>query len=164
MEKEHCFIPRETHILDSGSRTKKKDSEFLNGQRRVRNIVVNGRLASSSLSNHQNNVQHGIGKHTWFVQNKVPNHTPFDNFYEGNWENGKREGHGVFQYSSGAIYDGEWVENMKVLLQIAFNDTYIQHGNGIYITQNGNVLKGVFLNDKLIKSEYEGYKSTLILT
>jgi len=34
--------------------------------------------------------------------------------FVGDWDNGKKWGHGIFRYSSGAIYDGEWFDNMKV--------------------------------------------------
>jgi hypothetical protein len=39
---------------------------------------------------------------------------PLNNEYVGEWANGKRNGYGVYQYASGAVYKGEWVDNMKV--------------------------------------------------
>ena len=40
--------------------------------------------------------------------------------YEGNWENDRYQGWGVYRYTNGTEYRGEWVEDMK-------------HGKGIEI-------------------------------
>jgi hypothetical protein len=32
--------------------------------------------------------------------------------YEGNWVEDKMEGYGTYQYLSGAVYSGEWKNNM----------------------------------------------------
>ncbi len=81
----------------------------------------------------KNNIQEGLGRHTWFITGKTPDQAPFDNFYEGllscymfdlinfagSWVNGKRHGKGTFQYSTGASFCGEWSENMKVSLLLS---------------------------------------------
>ena len=47
------------------------------------------------------------------------------NWYFGHFENGQRHGMGVYNYSNGSQYKGEWMENKKVcrqfLLQIKFS-------------------------------------------
>jgi hypothetical protein len=42
----------------------------------------------------------------------------------GSWDNGKRQGQGVYFYASGAVYNGEWQSDLK-------------HGRGTYTFDNG---------------------------
>ncbi|KAI8894713.1 hypothetical protein BC833DRAFT_543256 [Globomyces pollinis-pini] len=81
---------------------------------------------------------HGNGTYTWKL-NRIRDHQfPCENTYRGNWVNGKRHGYGIFYYSNGARYCGEWKDNIK-------------DGSGIHITETGRVYNGLFANDKMIE-------------
>lgn len=57
--------------------------------------------------------------------------------YEGGRDDqGKRSGHGVYTYASGAEFDGEWVDGKK-------------QGNGEYRYPNGDVCKGTWKSDQI---------------
>lgn len=79
-------------------------------------------------------VPHGNGVYTWKVRAVRDYQYPMDNVYTGTFFNGKREGYGVFQYSTGACYDGEWLANVK-------------HGRANFITENGRQYSGTFHKD-----------------
>ena len=59
----------------------------------------------------------------------------FNNKYEGDFQNNKREGYGTFVMSNGDRYEGEFQK-----------DTY--NGKGTYYWANGNKYEGGFKNDK----------------
>jgi hypothetical protein len=48
---------------------------------------------------------------------------------EGDWENGKMSGHGIYKSSHGNVYDGEWRNNKK-------------HGRGVYKCVDGSAYEG----------------------
>ena len=56
--------------------------------------------------------------------------------YVGQWKNDKREGHGVFTYEDGEIYDGQWLNDGK-------------HGLGCCRYVNGDTCEGEWKHDKL---------------
>ena len=56
------------------------------------------------------------------------------------WEQGMRNGYGVFYYSNGSKYEGEWVDNLK-------------EGFAIFTHDDGRIIKGWFKCDKLVCSE-----------
>lgn len=58
--------------------------------------------------------------------------------YEGQWNDGARNGLGIFYYSDGSCYIGEWKDNFK-------------HGYGQIIGIFGNIIETVFEKDKCIK-------------
>ena len=61
------------------------------------------------------------------------------NYYEGNWENNKRNGHGVmFWVTSNEKYTGNWVENL-------------QSGFGTHIWLDSGT------SNKLLRNRYVGY-------
>ena len=62
-------------------------------------------------------------------------------------ENGKKQGHGVFYYSDGDIYDGEWNNDMK-------------EGKGKLTYNNGTIFEG---NWKADKREGEGVFKNAVL-
>ena len=33
--------------------------------------------------------------------------------YDGEWKNGKREGHGVMEYINGSTYNGKWKDDCQ---------------------------------------------------
>ncbi len=59
------------------------------------------------------------------------------NRYVGQWENGARNGYGVFFYSNGARYEGEWKNNLK-------------NGFGIMIYEDGKRYIGRFDEYRLV--------------
>ncbi len=58
------------------------------------------------------------------------------NYYEGNFLDGRRHGHGTFYYSSGTKYIGDWKTDQK-------------HGKGKVIFRNGTVIDADFVNDRI---------------
>ena len=82
-------------------------------------------------------LQHGKGEHAWFME--VQSGTSFQtlNKYNGEWHEGKRSGHGVFEYADGARYEGQWAGNKK-------------HGLGKHTFPDGSVYKGDFYNDTMV--------------
>lgn len=58
----------------------------------------------------------------------------YEQSYEGDYINNKREGYGVYIYSDGSKYNGHWK-----------ND--IRDGKGVYIDSDGNIYDGMFKND-----------------
>jgi hypothetical protein len=61
--------------------------------------------------NWEDNFQSGFGTHIWLegsTENKL-----LRNRYIGYWKEGQRSGKGIFYYSNGSMYEGEWFENLK---------------------------------------------------
>lgn len=52
------------------------------------------------------------------------------NIYEGDWQNGSRNGYGVQKYANGDVYTGEWKDNL-------------QHGTG-FEYENGRLYSVVY--------------------
>lgn len=71
----------------------------------------------------RDNKQHGFGRHIWFEQQEMlePDNTPkpfvvrreYSNRYEGMFRNGMKNGLGIFFYSDGSTYQGEWQDDLK---------------------------------------------------
>lgn len=55
--------------------------------------------------------------------------------YEGDWVQGRREGHGTRYYSNGETYTGHFAANLR-------------HGSGRYEYESGDVYAGQWLDDK----------------
>ena len=55
--------------------------------------------------------------------------------YEGQWLANKRHGRGVLRYANGSIYEGQFVAGKR-------------HGQGNYAYSNGDVYDGEFVSDK----------------
>ena len=55
--------------------------------------------------------------------------------YVGHFENGKRNGHGIYTYADGSTYDGNWVKGKK-------------QGQGKMTYQSGDVYDGDWLDDE----------------
>lgn len=60
------------------------------------------------------------------------------NFYDGEWLEGKRNGFGIYQFSTGARYEGQWKDDFK-------------DGFGFYVTDNGRKYVGHWVNDKMVE-------------
>jgi hypothetical protein len=56
-----------------------------------------------------------------------------DGQYKGTLRNGKKDGWGIFEYSTGRRYEGEWVNGKR-------------HGVGILFFSDGNIWKGEWKN------------------
>ena len=76
------------------------------------------------------NMQSGWGIHIW-LEPKGEGSKFLRNRYEGQWENGERNGFGVFYYANGAKYVGEWRSNLK-------------EGRSVFITDSGGLILGDF--------------------
>lgn len=81
---------------------------------------------------------------------------PNNDRYEGLFSEGKRDGHGVMQYASGASYRGEWRANLfdgrghYESLDYTYHGSYLQglkHGHGKLV--GTQVYEGEFRNDKM---------------
>merc|ERR1712146_482981 len=83
--------------------------------------------------------------------------------YDGDWKNGKMEGHGAMKYLNGDKYDGEWKNFKKEgrgAMKYANGREYIgdwkngkRHGKGVYKDKKGELLyEGEWVDDKQQKS------------
>ncbi|KAJ3034791.1 Cadherin member 2 [Rhizophlyctis rosea] len=93
----------------------------------------------------ENNQPNGHGVYIWHLPPTHLRQFPMQNRYEGQWLDGKRSGHGTFQYASGARYEGDWKDNMK-------------HGLGCYVSDNGRRYVGEFVNDRMA-GEFQKYEN-----
>lgn len=92
----------------------------------------------------QNNHPQGEGTHTWHSVELKADQTPtpqqqsqqMNNRYVGQWDAGKRSGHGTFYYANGAHYQGEW-------------DQHIKEGHGRYTFEDGRQYVGAFTRDRI---------------
>jgi hypothetical protein len=95
---------------------------------------------------------HGYGVHSWYArtaggrvavgevdEEEAPPFSPATfllvNRYAGTFIRGFRCGSGVFAYSNGARYVGEWYADVK-------------HGHGLWTAPDGSVFDGLFLEDR----------------
>jgi hypothetical protein len=65
-------------------------------------------------------MSHGFGRASWARALES---------YDGQWEEGKRQGQGIYQYSDGDIYVGQWEDGKR-------------HGQGVYKWSNGDSEQG----------------------
>eukprot|EP00920_Eleutheroschizon_duboscqi_P010876 GHVT01025573.1.p1 GENE.GHVT01025573.1~~GHVT01025573.1.p1 ORF type:complete len:852 (+),score=120.93 GHVT01025573.1:204-2759(+) len=85
----------------------------------------------------------GYGRHTWLAVAGVeqlrgmflPEFQRL-NEYQGQWKAGRRQGHGVFQFSDGSTYDGAFVSDAK-------------EGLGRLTLPDGRIYTGTFKNDRM---------------
>ena len=115
--------------------SRKKYYHFIENKETKKNIkkiiIKTGSIYEGELNNRDE--RHGFGIY------KVV----FGGRYEGNWENGQRNGYGKFFHKSGScIYDGNWKNG-------------VYDGKGILKDRKGNLIfKGNFKNGKkLIKKK-----------
>ena len=66
------------------------------------------------------NVDNDVSQFTVEQLEGLHNFTTFCgmNWYYGEWKAAKRHGFGIFNYSNGSKYEGQWKENKKVLLKM----------------------------------------------
>ena len=79
--------------------------------------------------------------------------------YMGEFKNGKREGRGVYEWSSGSTYEGEWRDNKRDgrgVWRDCNGDVYEgeyksnrKEGKGVIRYPTGSSYEGEFRNDKL---------------
>ncbi|BBN05629.1 hypothetical protein MPTK1_3g14670 [Marchantia polymorpha subsp. ruderalis] len=78
---------------------------------------------------------HGRGRSDWPWDGKQKDASILINSYVGDYNQGMRHGKGTFFYASGALFKGNWQENMKV-------------GLGVIVCETGKVHFGVFSHDR----------------
>ena len=110
----------------------------------------------------KNGKQHGQGSYTYVNGDK----------YVGEWKKGKYYGEGIYIYVNGDKYIGEWKRkkynkpdnkrgrNGKGTYIYVNGDKYVgewkkglRHGYGIFTLSNGEIEKGIWKKDKLVKSQ-----------
>jgi hypothetical protein len=104
------------------------EGDFLNNQMHGKGYLI-GSNNHTYEGNFQNGFFHGKGKFKW-------NDKLNEQFYEGSYSFGKKDGNGSFHFKNGDIYTGEWKSGSP-------------DGIGIYETQNrkyeGNWRGGMFM-------------------
>ncbi|KAL2633430.1 hypothetical protein R1flu_004909 [Riccia fluitans] len=76
----------------------------------------------------------GSGRSEWMWDGKSKDDSILINSYIGQYKKGLRHGKGAFYYASGALFRGNWQDNMKV-------------GLGVLIYETGKVHFGIFSHD-----------------
>ena len=108
----------------------------------------------------KNGKQHGQGTYTYVNGDK----------YVGEWKKGKYYGKGIYTYANGDKYIGEWKKtkynkpdnkrgrNGTCTYIYVNGDKYVgewkkglRHGKGIFTHTNGEIEKGIWKKDKLVK-------------
>ena len=117
----------------------------------------------------------------WEGQGQLENYETGD-IYEGQFENGKINGKGIFKWKNGEIYEGDFVSGIKHGKGIhkfpegsEYEGEYnngIREGKAKYIWADGRIFKGYFkngkpegkgqiiYNGKTVKCEYKDGKPT----
>lgn len=80
--------------------------------------------------------QNGFGEHIWLE--KSSKSKSLRNRYQGMFFEGMRHGYGIFFYSDGTRYEGEWNNNLK-------------QGFALFTDTNGEVTEAIFKEDRLLK-------------
>jgi hypothetical protein len=94
----------------------------------------------------------GSGVLQWFIDGKPVDHA------EGEWRDGKRNGHGVYTTAKGNRYDGEWRDDMQNgfgVLTLVSGNRYagewrdgMKNGHGVYTWASGDRYDGEWRDDK----------------
>ena len=66
--------------------------------------------------------------------------------YEGEWKNGNMEGHGIYIFKDGAIFEGQFKDGQK-------------NGHGILKLKDGNIYEGEWEDDIIAKFGYDNENS-----
>lgn len=123
--KDNLFSGKGELISNNGT---SYEGEFLNNHMHGKGYLK-GSNGHTYEGNFQNGFFHGKGKFKWNDNSK-------EQFYEGTYSYGKKDGNGSFHFQNGDIYTGEWKSGSP-------------DGIGIYETQNriyeGNWRGGMFM-------------------
>lgn len=123
--KDNLFSGKGELVSDNGF---SYEGEFLNNHMHGKGYLK-GSNGHTYEGNFQNGLFHGKGKFKW-------NDKSNEQFYEGAYSFGKKDGNGSFHFQNGDIYTGDWKSGSP-------------DGIGIYETQNrkyeGNWRGGVFM-------------------
>ena len=84
--------------------------------------------------NWSDDVPNGVGNLIWLETNNTIR--LLKNRYSGEFQSGVREGLGVFYYSDGSMYEGQWKGNKK-------------HGYAVFTDEKGVSVYGYYENDRL---------------
>ena len=95
------------------------------------NITKDGRI----LKSFSKNGKVVKGKALMYYDEPNINSMKFKNIYEGDYQNNKRDGYGVFIYENGDKYEGEYMDDNI-------------NGKGVYTWANGNKYEGQFKDNK----------------
>ena len=111
-----------------------------------------GALLEEYSGQWQSGKQHGYGIYIWHAAANTgvgpANKYFMENYYAGEFFEGKRKGKGVFRYASGEIYKGNWVDNKK-------------HGHGLLLGEDGRTFNGEFVNDRMQQQQQQGGQNTI---
>jgi len=146
--------------ISGKGKIKWSNGNIYEGQFKLNHIDGNGYmvwydLLEKYIGNWKNDKQNGLGMHIWYEPKGELKE--MRNRYVGEWADGIREGYGVFFYSNGATYEGEWLgenlpsctlENQLAILALTLKD----NNNGNEIT--GNV------TDVTVKADEDTYTVT----
>ncbi len=85
-------------------------------------------------------------------------------YYDGDWKDGNRHGKGKLAWTTGEVYDGQWISDSRngcygryiYASNDAWNRSYYEgewdgdnrHGNGKLVWKNGDSFDGIWANDK----------------
>lgn len=95
-------------------------------------MIYNNKTHENYEGQWLNNKPSGYGVYHYLLNDKM-------NKYMGEFNDGLKEGFGIFEYSDGQVYEGEW-----------FNDK--KEGMGILTFADGSKYQGMFSDDRMTGS------------
>ena len=120
--------PVESNQYTTKTRISYSNEVFCNLLDTLTNILINSSQTKREI----------IRGNSWIYEGEVENakmhgkgvYKNAENFtYDGEWKFGVKEGRGVCRYSNGGIYEGEWINDKR-------------QGKGVYKYPNGNTYEG----------------------
>ncbi|MBX3009793.1 MAG: trypsin-like peptidase domain-containing protein [Melioribacteraceae bacterium] len=111
-----------------------------------------------------NGKANGFGKLTKYKNGE------YESTYEGEYQNGIRQGKGTFSHKDGSVFKGTFLNGQLIGFGSVTTDegskyegefiNYRRHGKGILTLPNGSVLDGFFVSDRLHTGKYKNFDGT----